>query len=295
MKGQIIKALSGFYYVETKEGTLYQTRGRGNFRKKGQTPLVGDEVLFESTNQKEGYILQLEPRKNQMVRPPVANVDTGVIVMSAVDPEFSFQLLDRFLVHLEHLKIHGAIYLTKLDLVEDLAFFEEVKANYEKIGYQVFLGNQEKVPAGFKELFKDHLTVFMGQSGAGKSTLLNELAPHLSLETGEISKSLGRGRHTTRHVELHPLFEGLIADTPGFSSLDFPYEMTEVTLPYLFPEFVKASQNCKFRQCAHLDEPGCGVKSLVESGEILESRYENYLQFLKEIKNRKVIYRKKKV
>lgn len=295
MEGQIIKALSGFYYVQTKDNEQFQTRGRGNFRNKGLTPLVGDYVLFESTNQKEGSIQTLKPRKNQMTRPPVANVDLGVVVMSAVDPEFSLQLLDRFLVHLELLKIKGVIYLTKLDLVEDRKPFEKIKKNYEKIGYQVFLGNQKEIPSGFTDLFENQLVVFMGQSGAGKSTLLNELSPELLLDTQEISKSLGRGRHTTRHVELHPLYGGLLADTPGFSSLDFPYEITELNLGEFFPEFLKASVQCKFRQCVHINEPGCHVKELVETGDILESRYENYLQFVSEIKKRKVIYGKKKV
>lgn len=293
VKGQIRKALSGFYYV-VAEDTTYQTRGRGNFRKRKLTPLVGDWVEFESSNLTDGYILDLLPRKNELVRPPVANVDLGIVVISMVEPAFSYNLLDRFLVNLEYKEIEPVIYLSKLDLLQDTQQLVHVKAVYEKIGYKVIASENEKVNiAALKKLFKDKLSVFMGQSGAGKSTLLNKIRPDLKLATAAISDYLGRGKHTTRHVELLPIDGGLVADTPGFSSLEFQ-DITAYELPRMFPEFVAAAPFCKFRECQHVNEPGCEVKHRVEQGEIASVRYDNYLQFLAEIEKRRPIYKKNK-
>nr|WP_192924319.1 ribosome small subunit-dependent GTPase A [Enterococcus hirae] len=291
IKGQIRKAISGFYYVHA-DGETYQTRGRGNFRNRKITPLVGDQVLFESENKTDGYLLEVMPRKNQLVRPPVANVDLGVVVTSLVEPNFSYNLLDRFLVTLEYESIEPVIFLTKTDLASNEQQIDEIKQTYETIGYPVIVPKYPGDTAELIRYFPERLTVFMGQSGAGKSTLLNQISPDLNLETGEISDSLGRGRHTTRHVELLPLYDGLVADTPGFSSIDFlTIETTE--LPKQFPEFVSASNHCRFRECMHAKEPGCEVKRQVETGEIAQTRYENYLQFLQEVENRKPIYSKK--
>lgn len=291
IKGQIRKAISGFYYVHA-DGETYQTRGRGNFRNRKITPLVGDQVLFESENKTDGYLLEVMPRKNQLVRPPVANVDLGVVVTSLVEPNFSYNLLDRFLVTLEYESIDPVIFLTKTDLALNEQQIDEIKQTYETIGYPVIVPKYPGDTAELIRYFPERLTVFMGQSGAGKSTLLNQISPDLNLETGEISDSLGRGRHTTRHVELLPLYDGLVADTPGFSSIDFlTIETTE--LPKQFPEFVSASNHCRFRECMHAKEPGCEVKRQVETGEIAQTRYENYLQFLQEVENRKPIYSKK--
>lgn len=291
IKGQIRKAISGFYYVHA-DGETYQTRGRGNFRNRKITPLVGDQVLFESENKTDGYLLEVMPRKNQLVRPPVANVDLGVVVTSLVEPNFSYNLLDRFLVTLEYESIEPVIFLTKTDLASNEQQIDEIKQTYETIGYPVIVPKYPGDTAELIRYFPERLTVFMGQSGAGKSTLLNQISPDLNLETGAISDSLGRGRHTTRHVELLPLYDGLVADTPGFSSIDFlTIETTE--LPKQFPEFVSASNHCRFRECMHAKEPGCEVKRQVETGEIAQTRYENYLQFLQEVENRKPIYSKK--
>lgn len=291
IKGQIRKAISGFYYVHA-DGETYQTRGRGNFRNRKITPLVGDQVLFESENKTDGYLLEVMPRKNQLVRPPVANVDLGVVVTSLVEPNFSYNLLDRFLVTLEYESIEPVIFLTKTDLASNEQQIDEIKQTYETIGYPVIVPKYPGDTAELIRYFPERLTVFMGQSDAGKSTLLNQISPDLNLETGEISDSLGRGRHTTRHVELLPLYDGLVADTPGFSSIDFlTIETTE--LPKQFPEFVSASNHCRFRECMHAKEPGCEVKRQVETGEIAQTRYENYLQFLQEVENRKPIYSKK--
>lgn len=297
LKGQIRKALSGFYYIYA-QGQTYQTRARGNFRNRKITPLVGDEVMFESDNLTDGYLLEIFPRHNELVRPPVANVDQGVIVMSMTEPNFSYNLLDRFLVTLEEKGIQPIIYLTKVDLLDgtESTKSEEVLTTYRKIGYPVITASEKNDATAVEELihyFPERLTVFMGQSGAGKSTLLNKISPELHLATNEISESLGRGKHTTRHVELLPLYDGLVADTPGFSSIDF-LEMTTAELPKLFPEFVAAAPYCKFRECMHRKEPGCEVKKQVEIGEIAETRYDNYLQFLLEIEHRRPIYNKKK-
>lgn len=294
--GQIRKALSGFYYVYF-EGETYQTRARGNFRNRKITPLVGDQVIFESQNSTDGYLLEILPRTNELIRPPVANVDQGIVVMSAIEPKFSKNLLDRFLVTLEYEQIQPIIYVSKVDKLDETAYQEivAIKKSYEKIGYPVIVPDFQEAEQDVMEIiryFPNRLSVFMGQSGAGKSTLLNKIAPELNLETAMISKHLGRGKHTTRHVELLPLYDGLVADTPGFSSIDF-LEMTATELPKQFPEFVAAASACKFRECSHRHEPHCEVKRQVEQGEITRSRYENYLLFLEEIEQRKPIYRKK--
>lgn len=285
MKGTIIKALAGFYYVES-QGQVYQTRARGNFRKKGQTPYVGDVVDFSAEENSEGYILKIHERKNSLVRPPIVNIDQAVVIMSAKEPDFNANLLDRFLVLLEQKVIDPIIYITKLDLVDDRSELDNYKAVYEQIGYPFLYELDSLIP-----LLKDKLTVFMGQTGVGKSTLLNKLAPELNLETGEISDSLGRGRHTTRAVSFYPVYGGKIADTPGFSSLDYEVKEAEA-LNDCFPELVEASQFCKFRTCTHTHEPDCGVKPRVEEGMISQSRYDNYLQFLSEIQNRRETFKK---
>ena len=293
MKGKIIKALSGFYYVAS-EDEIFQTRARGNFRNRKITPLVGDEVIFESSNQTDGYLLEILPRKNELVRPPVANVDQGVVVTSLVEPNFSYNLLERFLVTLEYEGIEPIIFLTKADLVKDLAAMKAIEETYQAIGYHVITSKAEGEDLlELQRYFPERITVFMGQSGAGKSTLLNRIVPELALETGVISESLGRGKHTTRHVELLPICDGLVADTPGFSSIDF-LEIEAVELPKLFPDFLAVASNCRFRECMHLNEPDCAVKQGVAANEIAETRYKNYVQFLEEIENRRPVYKKKK-
>ena len=229
MQGTIVKALAGFYYVES-DGHIYQTRARGNFRKKGQTPYVGDQVEFSAEENSEGYILSIAPRKNSLVRPPIVNIDQAVVIMSAKEPDFNANLLDRFLVLLEHKGIHPIVYISKLDLLEDMEDIHYYQGIYQAIGYDFVLSIEELLP-----LLTNQTTVFMGQTGVGKSTLLNKIAPDLELETGEISDSLGRGRHTTRAVSFYHLNGGKIADTPGFSSLDYEVTTSE-DLNQAFPE-----------------------------------------------------------
>ena len=285
MQGRIIKSLAGFYYVES-DGVVYQTRARGNFRKKGQTPYVGDFVEFSAEDHSEGYILAIHDRKNSLVRPPIVNIDQAVVIMSAKEPDFNANLLDRFLVLLEHRAIEPIVYISKMDLLTSPDEIAVIQKQYQEIGYQFCTFLDELLP-----LLTDKVTVFMGQTGVGKSTLLNKIAPDLKLETGEISDSLGRGRHTTRAVSFYNVNGGKIADTPGFSSLD--YEITNAEdLNKAFPELRRLSRLCKFRSCTHTHEPSCAVKDAVESGELWQSRYDNYLQFLSEIENRRETYKK---
>lgn len=281
----IVKALAGFYYVES-DGLVYQTRARGNFRKKGQIPYVGDWVTFSAEENSEGYILSIEARKNSLVRPPIVNIDQAVVIMSAKEPDFNLNLLDRFLVLLANKSIVPIIYVTKMDLLTDEAEMLKIREIYERIGYH-FIWDLADLP----DLLTEAVTVFMGQTGVGKSTLLNKIAPDLELETGEISDSLGRGRHTTRAVSFYNLYDGKIADTPGFSSLD--YEVTDSeSLNACFPEIAKLSQGCKFRTCTHTHEPQCAVKPEVGTNTLSQSRFENYLLFLSEIENRRETYKK---
>ena len=285
MQGIIIKSLAGFYYVEA-DGQVYQTRARGNFRKKGQTPYVGDFVDFSAEDQSEGYILKIHERKNSLVRPPIVNIDQAVVIMSAKEPDFNANLLDRFLVLLEQKTIEPLIYISKLDLLEDRSQLDDYKAIYEKIGYPFLYSLEELLPHLDKKV-----TVFMGQTGVGKSTLLNKIAPELALETGQISDSLGRGRHTTRAVSIYNVNGGKIADTPGFSSLDYEVKESEL-LNDCFPELAEVSQGCKFRTCTHTHEPACAVKLALESGQVAQSRYDNYLQFLSEIEQTRETFKK---
>ena len=291
MQGQLKKALSGFYYIQ-HEGNLYQTRARGNFRKRKVKPLVGDFVEFESTSLTDGYLLEIFPRKNELVRPPVANVDQVIVVASLVEPDFSYHLLDRFLVSLEQKQIEPVIYLSKVDLLGDSALLEEIKTTYHLADYRVIIGDEDGLNQ-VKALLKNRLTVLAGQSGAGKSTLLNQLVPGLALETGEISEALNRGKHTTRHVELIDVAKGLVADTPGFSSIDF-FDLEVTDLPKMFPEFVVLQDACRFRECSHTHEPDCAVKEALAEGKIAQIRYDNYLLFLQELKNQRPTYQKKK-
>lgn len=285
MKGRIIKSLAGFYYIES-QNKIYQTRARGNFRKKGESPYVGDIVDFVAEEQSEGYILSIDERKNSLVRPPIVNIDQAVVILSVKEPDFNANLLDRFLILLEYKAIKPIIYFSKLDLLTHLENIDKIKQEYEAIGYIVCYSLDELLPQ-----LGGKVTVFMGQTGVGKSTLLNKIAPDLSLETGQISKSLGRGKHTTRSVSLYNVCGGKIADTPGFSSLDYEISTAE-DLNEAFPELRKESHHCKFRSCSHTHEPGCAVKNALENGEIWQSRYDNYLQVLSEIENRREVFKK---
>ena len=295
--GRIIRQISGFYDIDV-DGTVYRTRGRGKMRKQKVQPLVGDWAEFTpgETEAEGGYLLRVLERQNALVRPPVANIDQAILVVAAAQPDFSLNLLDRFLIYLEGKAIHAEIYLTKTDLVTPaaLAEIEAALAGYEAIGYQYFASTppfDEALLADVQATFADKLTIFTGQTGAGKSTLINHLVPGLALATGEISKALNRGKHTTRTTELFAADGGLVADTPGFSSLGL-LDVTLADLRDRFPEFVAVAGDCKFRGCQHLKEPQCAVKGAVAAGEIMASRYDNYVQFHDELAGQRPTYRK---
>lgn len=296
-EGKIIKALSGFYYVldESEDSDkVIQCRGRGIFRKNKITPLVGDYVVYQAENDKEGYLMEIKERTNELIRPPICNVDQAVLVFSAVQPSFSTALLDRFLVLVEANDIQPIICITKMDLIEDQDTEDTIQAyaeDYRNIGYDVYLTSSKDQDslADIIPHFQDKTTVFAGQSGVGKSSLLNAISPELGLRTNEISEHLGRGKHTTRHVELIHTSGGLVADTPGFSSLEFT-DIEEEELGYTFPDIREKSSSCKFRGCLHLKEPKCAVKQAVEDGELKQYRYDHYVEFMTEIKDRKPRY-----
>ncbi|GAA3615369.1 ribosome small subunit-dependent GTPase A [Secundilactobacillus similis] len=295
-EGQIRQSLSGFYDVMTDKGQLVRTRARGNFRSRKITPLVGDRVVIDAPNDHEGYILEVKPRHNSLVRPPVANVDQAIVATAVREPVFSTNLLDRQLLALEIADIEPVIYLTKTDLLTaaEQTEFDQLAADYRKIGYEVVytpVPFSDEAIATVKQLLANKVSVIMGQTGAGKSTLLNHVAPDLELATGEISQALNRGKHTTRRVQLLSVADGLIADTPGFSSYD-AFDLTEKELGQYFREFRRAAVDCRFRGCVHVNEPGCAVKAQVEDGTILQSRYDNYLLLYQALKNQKPNYKK---
>lgn len=299
-EGIIIKALSGYYYVKPlKDGLIateeqaVQCRGRGILKKRGIAPLVGDRIIYMLTENGEGMVDELLPRDSELIRPQVANVKLAVLLFSVREPDMNLNLLDKFLVHIEHARLDTLIVLTKQDLADDEGqATEAVKALYEQIGYEVMVTSSLN-GSGADELRKrlgGIISVFSGQSGVGKSTLLNRLVPGLELETGEISMRLGRGRHTTRHVELMDIGNGgFVADTPGFSQLDF-LELGVDELSECFREFASYAENCKFRGCSHLHEPGCKVIEALQAGEIADSRYEHYKLFYNEMKDKKRRY-----
>lgn len=275
MQGIITKIISNDYDVET-ENKKYICKARGRFRKEKITPLVGDICDFD---EEKKYIIEIQKRKTELVRPPIANIDQAIIVTSAKEPDFSSNLLDKLLCVIEFNNIKPIICFTKLDLLnkEEEKNIQNIINYYKKIGYDVYKNTEvEKI----KQIFKNKKTVFTGQSGAGKSTLLNKICPGLNLKTDEISLALGRGKHTTRHVELIKLYEGLIADTPGFSSLDF-IGMSNSDIRDNFIEFNEYRHECEYKDCMHINETKCKIKEEIKKGNILESRYENYLKFIK--------------
>ena len=279
MQGEVVKVISNQFYVNVNNNVLICTQ-RGVLKKNKTLPLVGDKVLIDIKKQ---VIEKILPRKNEIVRPPVANIDQAIVVTSLKHPDFSTNLLDKLLVQLEINKIKPIICLTKKDLLSsiELTNYLEIINYYQKIGYLV-LDNTETKKL-LKEL-ENKITVFLGQTGAGKSTLLNKLFPDLNLKTGEVSLALGRGKHTTRVVEIIEIGNIKVLDTPGFSALSFlKYDLESVKEAFI--EF--KNYPCLYKDCNHDKEPECNLKKAVLTGEVLKSRYENYLNFKKEFSERK--------
>ena len=274
MEGRIIKNISNDYVVKV-DNELYTCKPRGKFRISNLTPLVGDIVEIDGNN---NYIINIKKRKNSLIRPSVSNIDKTIIVTS-VKPKLDTNLLDKLLVLTMYNNIEPVICFTKLDLLnlEELKEINNVINYYDSIGYVTVKNTEiDKI----KSILKNNLSVFVGQSGAGKSSLLNKLDSKLELKTNEISKALGRGKHTTRHVELFEVCEGLVVDTPGFSSLDLS-SLSNMDIRDNMKEMFDNLDKCKYRDCMHYKEDGCYVKSLVNDNVIMKSRYDNYISFLR--------------
>ena len=293
INGKIIKGIGGFYYVDTEKG-LYECRARGIFRKNKITPLVGDRVSISVVDEenKKGVVEEIEERDTELVRPPIANVDKALIVFAIKNPAPNLSLLDRFIVLAEKENLEIVIVFTKVDLDADGELLEELKSIYEVSGYKVIpVSNKLKLNIDkIKEELKENTVVFAGPSGVGKSSLLNEVDKNFELKTGEVSDKIKRGKHTTRHAELLKLeCGGMVADTPGFSSLTLD-DIDESELKEYFIEFDKYD-DCRFgSRCIHENEPSCAVKEAVENGEISKKRYESYIQLLNEIRSGKRRY-----
>ena len=274
MTGKIIRIISNLYTVSSNNND-YLCRARGKFRNEELTPLVGDIVEFDA---EQNYILEIKERKNCLNRPTIANVDSCIIVTSCKRPDFSSLLLDKMITNVSLADVRPIICFTKYDLLseEEKKDFNDIIEYYNSIGIPSFINTQINE---LMDTIKDEIVVLTGQTGVGKSTLLNSINPDFNLATNDISDALGRGKHTTRHVELFTVGSSLIADTPGFSALDVNKE-EKMNIRFTFPEFV--NDNCKFSDCKHLGEKGCYISEQVENGEILPSRYESYKRMMNE-------------
>ena len=290
MQGKILKGISGFYYVHIVESGIYECKAKGVFRQQGVKPLVGDlvEIDIIDETEKKGNIVRILPRRNALIRPAVANVDMALIVFAAATPDPNFNLLDRFLVLMARQDVSVCICFNKSDLVS-----EEVKqsyaAGYEACGYPVEFISVKK-DEGIDRLMKQlhgKTTTIAGPSGAGKSSLINRLQPKIQMETGAVSKKIGRGKQTTRHTQLiHIEGNSYIMDTPGFSSLYLP-SMDKEELQQYYTEFAAFEPYCRFQGCSHISEPDCGVKQALADGQISKLRYDNYVQLYDELKNKR--------
>ena len=283
MVGRIVKAISSFYYVKNGDAVI-ECKARGHFRKEGQNLLVGDVVEYNPESRVVEAVLE---RKNSLVRPPVANIDKAFIVSSYVTPEPSPLIIDTLIAICEYKGITPVIVFNKSDLGD----FEALKNCYTKAGYKTIVTSAQ-TGEGIDEIKQElvgQISVFTGNSGVGKSSLLNHILPQAVLKTGEVSEKLGRGRHTTRHTQLYEVGGGLVADTPGFSSLEVTkddYNFKE-QLENCFKEFEQYLGNCKFTGCSHTGEKGCAVFEAVQNGEIEKSRFESYKNLYEQLKNLK--------
>lgn len=283
--GKIVKGIGGFYYVES-DNEIFECKARGSFRNQKLSPLVGDNVQISINENSENTIEKIYERKNSLVRPPLANIDRLFIVASLVDPRINTVIIDNLIAVAEYKDIEPIIIITKIDMDNSAQKYKEI---YEKSGFRVLLcdNNNSSTAEQIKPLLFGKCSAFTGNTGVGKSTLLNNIFPYLSLKTGETSKKLGRGKHTTRHCELFKTQGGYIADTPGFSSLDFMKcdRILKEDLPFCFREFEPFLNSCKFTSCSHTTDKGCAVIEAVKNGIIDESRHKSYVEMYNEVKN----------
>lgn len=285
-KGRVIKIISNQYTVLYNNEAI-NCIAMGKLRK-DKSPVVGDFVEFEYLDG-VAAIQKVLPRVNHLDRPSIANVDQAIIIMSLIEPDFSSQLVDRLIFLIEYQGINPVIVVTKMDKADVSDEVQAVFDDYKKSGYQIIFTKKNHKDKEIEDLFKDKVSVLTGQSGVGKSSLINTYVPNFEIKTQEISKALGRGKHTTRHSELHEVCGGWVADTPGFSSLDFE-QLELMEFVNCIKDFKDAAQSCKFRNCIHQNEPGCSVKEGVDNGEISNIRYKHYLEVLKIIQNKKEKY-----
>lgn len=284
--GLVIRLIAGEYKVydlDTK--VVINAKPRGVMRIKSSAPKVGDYVQYTLIDELNGIIECIQERKNDLIRPYISNIDQAFVIFSVKEPDLNLNLLDKFLVNLEFNNITPIIVFNKWDLLnsDEIVSIQEIIDYYKSIGYKTIITScNECVLNDLKDYIKDKISVFTGQSGVGKSSLLNLIDPKLSIETNEISLALGRGKHTTRHVELLEIESGWVADTPGFGTIDFE-GMEKIDLAQNFIEFFKYSSECKYNGCLHINEPSCKIKELVENKTILKSRYENYLTFINDL------------
>lgn len=290
MQGKIIKGIAGFYYVYAEDGEIYECKAKGIFRKDKQKPLVGDNVVITvlDEKEKEGSLTDILPRRNSLIRPAVANVDQALVIFAIENPKPNFLLLDRFLIMMEQESVPAVVCFNKKDLAaeEELNYLFKT---YNDCGYQVVLSSalNEDGLEEIRDILKGKTTVVAGPSGVGKSSLTNCLQEGVLMETGEISRKLKRGRHTTRHSQVIPIEKDtFLMDTPGFSSLSLT-DMEEQELKDYFREFRKYEGQCRFKECRHIHEPGCAVKEALEKNEISRLRYEDYLGLHEELKEKR--------
>ncbi len=283
--GIIIKGIGGFYYVEAADGIIYECKARGVFRKEKITPLAGDKVEISVDENNKNSIDKIYERRNMFKRPPIANVDKLVIVSSVCDPRPNLLIIDRLSAFAVYKNVEPIIVFTK----NDLQSADEYIEIYKNAGFKTFaVSNETGEGIGeIKAVIENGVCVFTGNSGVGKSSLINRMYPDFALETGEISKKLGRGRHTTRHVELLKINNGYIADTPGFSSLDFETNdlIKKDELAFCFPDFSDYIDSCKFSTCAHVNDKGCRLIEAVNNGDVMRSRHESYVTMYNEVKD----------